>query len=662
MHLRQSIGILASLAFVLAACPDDGDGNEDATTETGQYADIVITQTQCDYHAECVAILGDTVASCRVARCEEGTCVAALAPAGVTCDGAQGLGECEQGMCNAAGNCVAATALDGVACDSGSWTKCTGNRCTGGVCSSFPLVACDDKNACTTDMCSESTGSCEYTNTVAPCDDGNVCTGGDACADGLCVGTENLCQCEADADCASYDDGDLCNGVFFCDNGICAPEANSEVTCADDGTVPICQENTCNSATGQCEIGNVADYVKCDDGEVCTGCAASDPDCATGDFCQAGTCKAGPGKPCSCAVTADCLQFEDGDACNGTLTCDAEICVVDTATVVDCSTETAPECSILECTPATGVCDVVVPSEDGATCDDLDACTGGEICTGGSCGGGTDNGACDCTVDADCAALDDGDMCNGGFVCNTATSLCEADATVVDCTGQVADDCNTLECNPASGVCDVATPVTDATVCDDADSCTSGETCTAGVCGGGTDNGTCVACTMDSECEGLDDGDKCNGVFTCNTTSGLCEEDATPVDCTGQVSDQCNTLECDTTTGACSVVTPVADGIDCDDADSCTDLDRCQAGVCAGTDTCSCTLDTDCTTGGLNYCVATECVECKTGSHLGCSGTTPYCETGANACGSCSLAGVPDTFCDIISAGTTCNLATGACE
>jgi len=651
MELRFSAGVLVVLLSVaLAACPEDSTSEPDASVNP--YADVSITQTECDYNAECVGILG-ALDPCRVARCEEGTCVAALAPAGISCDSAQGLGECESGVCNQAGNCVGTVAPDGTACDTGNWDLCTSRTCMGGVCSDSPLVNCDDKNNCTEDACNPATGECEYSSVTAECDDNNPCTGNDQCTDGVCIGSENLCQCNIDADCVEYDDGDLCNGIFFCDNNICAPQPGSEVTCTPDEPLAICTELACNPATGLCDVVDSAEYSPCDDGDACTGCAANDPECGQGDFCQGGFCKAGLGTPCSCSVDDDCLQFEDGDACNGTLACVNNLCEVDVATVVDCSGEPTPNaCSTVECTPNTGVCDTIVPLDDGVTCDDGDVCTTGETCTGGVCGGGSDNAACDCTEDADCASLDDGDVCNGGFTCNTGTGKCEADNNVVDCSGQMQDDCNMLACNPSTGACDVVTPVTDGTSCDDSNACTDNDQCTAGVCGG-TD--TCTACSDDADCDSLDTtpSDVCDGHWTCNTGSGICEETAA-VDCSGQMQDTCNMLACNAATGACDVVTPVTDGTSCDDSESCTDSDQCTAGVCGGSDTCpTCTVDGDCTN---QECVSGYCRDCDPADNAGCTGNAPICDATAT-CVACSV----DQDCIDAGLGTNC-LGNGSCN
>jgi hypothetical protein len=45
--------------------------------------------------------------------------------------------------------------------------------------------ACDDANPCTDDACAG--GQCQHADNAAPCDDGSVCTTGDACGNGVCI-------------------------------------------------------------------------------------------------------------------------------------------------------------------------------------------------------------------------------------------------------------------------------------------------------------------------------------------------------------------------------------------------------------------------------------------------------------------------------------------
>ncbi len=135
------------------------------------------------------------------------------------------------------GGCVYGPAAvlcnDGVACTSA-------DACKNGVCAGKP--DCDDKQACTTDVCDLKTGACSFL-ALAPtaCDDGNVCTAGEACAAGKCTGgTQTAC-----------DDGNACTDDP-CDakNG-CGHTTNS-APCATGG----CTEND-KCVSGACKVGSV---------------------------------------------------------------------------------------------------------------------------------------------------------------------------------------------------------------------------------------------------------------------------------------------------------------------------------------------------------------------------------------------------------------------
>lgn len=107
-----------------------------------------------------------------------------------------------------------------------------------------------------------------------------------------------------------------------------------------------------------------------------------------------------------------------------------------------------------------------------------------------------------------------------------------------------------------------------------------------------------VACTQDSDCLTLDDGDRCNGVWHCAgpTDARRCEpKPASGITCAGDKDTPCAASACVPKTGAC-VLKARPDGTDCDDGDGCTAGDACKGGVCqAGLQpACGCTQDVDC--------------------------------------------------------------------
>lgn len=112
--------------------------------------------------------------------CADGICAGVVT---VLCDDKD---PCTDNVCDTdSGNC--SNPYNTVPCDDGNACS-TGDTCDGGKCLGV-AVPCDDKNPCTTDSCDEKDGQCIHDNNSSECDDGDVCTIGDACEGGLCTGT-----------------------------------------------------------------------------------------------------------------------------------------------------------------------------------------------------------------------------------------------------------------------------------------------------------------------------------------------------------------------------------------------------------------------------------------------------------------------------------------
>ena len=105
-----------------------------------------------------------------------------------------------------------------------------------------------------------------------------------------------------------------------------------------------------------------------------------------------------------------------------------------------------------------------------------------------------------------------------------------------------------------------------AIACDDGNACTSVDVCDRGICqGSNLPDGTVCS-----------DGNACTQSDTCE--SGACTG-ANPVICSP--SDQCHVAgTCNTATGSCSNPT-ASDGTACDDTETCSGQDVCQAGACS---------------------------------------------------------------------------------
>ncbi|MCW5891700.1 MAG: hypothetical protein KIT14_14285 [bacterium] len=357
----------------------------------------------------------------------------------------------ENDVC-AGGQCKGTLTSAAQICNAGNGTVCDGiEQCSPatGACEATPLD-CDDGNPCTDDMCDPVLG-CQHVNNTASCNDGNLCTLSDVCSNGVCGGVPLPCG-----------DGNACNGIETCNPTTGQCQAGTPPNC-DDGDV--CTNDACSVAVGcvytyntnPCDDGNACTgtpsmrdqcsngacipgaVINCNDGNVCNGTEICDPEIG----CQAGTPLAcNDGNPCNgvetCSpaangcVAGNPLVCDDGNACNGLETCDPSS---------GCSPGTAPSCddgnpcTADSCDPtAEGGCKHV-PLDD-VPCDDGSACTLGDVCTAGVCGG----------TPQECG---DDNLCNGTETCNGQTGVCEAGTPVVCDDG---DEC-TIDnpCDPLLG-------------------------------------------------------------------------------------------------------------------------------------------------------------------------------------------------------------------
>jgi RHS repeat-associated protein len=141
---------------------------------------------------------------------------------------------------------------------------------------------------------------------------------------GPCQGVANGTPCN---------DGNACTQTDTCQSGACV--GGNPVTCQASDSCHVA--GTCNSTTGTCSNPAAANGTTCNDGNACTQT----------DACQAGVCTGA--NPVTCTAS---------DACHTAGTCD----------------------------PTTGACSNPVAA-NGTTCDDGNACTQNDVCTGGTCAG-----------------------------------------------------------------------------------------------------------------------------------------------------------------------------------------------------------------------------------------------------------------------------------
>ncbi len=420
-----------------AACRSDGscDGSENPCVGAKN-------GTECDDGNACTT----------KDRCWEGQCVGKMP---LHCNDSN---KCTKDSCDPGSGCVHQP-VNGIPCQDGD--KCTvGDKCWDGSCRSGKQTACDDDDVCTQDLCAG--GKCTHlpANGVA-CDDGDACTTGEECWDKECSGGD-VRVCDDGNECTK-DYCDPASGcVFADDNGRVCDDGNA-CTLADQ-----CWDGDCVAGAGnQCSDSNPCTIDKCDPKLGCVftandGAGCSDGDvCTTSDQCWDGQCRAG--KPLVCDDGNLCTQDEcdekrgcvfvsrDGRPCDDSSACTTHDRCVEKACVgksVDCDDDNV--CTIDFCDPKKGC---VNQPNDGAGCDDGNACSLVDRCTAGECKG---TEPLDCDDGSECTK----DSCHSGTGCKF-THL----------NGKVCDDGNA--CTAKDRCWDGACKGSGSVECDDDNICTA---------------------------------------------------------------------------------------------------------------------------------------------------------------------------------------------
>jgi len=569
-------------------------------------------------------------------------------------------------------------------------------------------TVCNDQNQCTDDTCNAQTGSCSFPKNTATCEDGNLCTEGEACVDGKCIGgkpkscddtngcTDDSCdlksgKCLNKPNSAPCDDGNLCTLGDLCQGGVCAPVAT--VDCDDTNQ---CTKDACDPKTGKCSydvlVGPCDDNNPCTDDDLCTDgiCApGKKPHCDDANPCTDDLCDDMTG---DCKYVNNTGPCDDGDLCTKNDTCSGGACKADPPPTCD---DTNP-CTDDGCDAKTGLC---ANAPNAKACDDGDPCTAGDLCSLGKCKSGQPK-SCDdsnpCTIDAcdaklgmcthaaksGCVSLlkpcaKDADCPNS--LCDPVAHACVSCLKSADCgkdflcqkhlcktatSCKTDDDCKALNqfCSTDDGVCVDCRATGDCpaqTICIDhacvgAPACGKDEDCPK-FCN--VTKGWCVECVASSDCGygKYCSGDQrcvsivCNGPGCASTGFFKCNSDGSGFDSGTSCDDTnlCTDDQCDTFVGGCA---HKPNAMDCDDGNACTGKDVCTSGKCVGPpatcdDANACTTDACDTKGG--------CIH--TGLSQGACGAD-----GKGTCiaGTCCQPACAGKSCGPDGCGGTC----GACE
>ena len=627
------------------------DNNQLTTNDVCRSGQCVGSIRNCQVSGRSVECI-PTDPQCKIARCDQ----------------QQTLGVSPQ-------SCYSENASDGIPCDDFN-SDTINDICRSGVCIGSDQqqlcsqVTCSPSTTCKTSICNN--GICIESNKPhnTDCSDGNPLTTRDRCIAGICKGdltcsvgasqinceaTTKLCytvKCGSGSgltcveeqlpDNTECDDGDGSTVEDKCQSGICVGVTKcDQTTCSTPPSSQSClrPSGVCAYETGACEFSPADTSITCDDGNSLT----------TLDHCQ-------------------------GSTCTGSIPCGATFCVPNNA-----------QCGDVTCNPSNNTCGYV-NAPNGKSCNDYNSstvqdgcqngiCIGRNLCEGVVCNTVTpcgrqqcdyQSGMCKDLLSPDSTPCLINNTVQGSCRKGICLSLVTCDNVSV-CTIPTSNDLQCVYSTCVNGVC-VINNTPDNTPCTDGNPATVSDICMSGRCSGITacdsancEQKTCMSarCTQLGVCvyDPLPDRTVCSDInpSTVNDSclAGVCVGTAV---CSNQL--QCSTQntclrpECSSSsTTTCSFV-PKPNSVQCDDGNSNTINDKCQTGICQGTNLC-----TDVT------CVATECQEtsicdyatgsCRIQKKINgelCSNTliqSGYCGNGiCIATTSCGFTGGVQTVCN----------------
>ena len=304
---------------------------------------------------------------------------------------------CKEAACDPVqGQCLELDVENQTPCDDHS--VCTVNEmCFDGECSGGNQVKCNDGNSCTADQCDPEVGCLHNVLSGFPCSDGDFCTSGDECQQGICVGGQTLTcddgnpctddSCDQDVGCvhtpniAPCDDGNECTVGDQCGDGLC--KAASMAQCDDDES---CTFDTCDPQAG---CVHTPQDVPCNDGDWCTvvdecvlgHCVgAGSPDCEDGNLCTADSCVKAQG----CVHLPNVEPCDDGDECTTQDVCSNKQCTGGPPLLC----EDNDDCTDDSCDPDSGCVNMVNTdfNSDELNCGECgNICPEFTVCQGGDC-------------------------------------------------------------------------------------------------------------------------------------------------------------------------------------------------------------------------------------------------------------------------------------
>lgn len=594
------------------------------TTNTCDDGNACTVSDQCALDGQCV---GDPYACPESTECLAQQCV--VISGNPTC---VQIPQNEGVWCNANDACIHSSVCTPFGTCEGQLNACPlpgecvlSISCAGGDCVSVyeaPGTLCRTHDLCNEHMC-DGTGGCILTQVLVNCTTSQpLCR-----TDGFCVPQTGECVYNFAPDETLCDDGSACTPLDICIDGDCVGVDGVVCTSSDQ-----CHgQGTCDPLTGLCDDPPLPNYTPCIDNNICMTssvcmlgtCVSNDPiQCPQSDNqCLVSRCD--PAQGCLFDFVADSTPCDDGNACTLGETCTEGVC--GGGAPANCTNEGV--CGISYCMPSQGC---MAP-----LADDCHACTKNKDCPYIPCKNGTcQNGVCAYAAqDEAVSGCSDGERQNGHEYCFAGTCIL---GTVPVCDDN--NPCTRDTFNKNTGQCEYA--VQELTVCESDDLCSVTAMCDLG--------GHCVVVDR-LQCDDIDD---CKVSLGCNAGTGVCDYAARP-DGSPCVDDDPCSAESSCYNGVCNAVRPLICGGDC----QCKEAGVCDAltGECKEQASCQrrvCTDGNPCTVGDL--CDRGD--ECAMGPYTACS-TENQCQVAT--CmedGSCLIVDASDhTPC-------TLNAPTGVCS
>jgi cysteine-rich repeat protein len=171
-------------------------------------------------------------------------------------------------------------------------------------------------------------------------------------------------------------------------------------------------------------------------------------------------------------------------------------------------------------------------------------------------------------------------------------------------------------------------------------------------------SGVCPADGFVTNGTTCNDGNSCTQTDSCQ--AGACTG-ANPVTCSA--SDQCHIVgTCNPATGVCSNPA-AADGTTCNDGNSCTQTDTCQTGACTGANPVTCTASDQCHVAGTCNPTSGVCSNPVAPTGTACNDGNACTQTDTCSNGACSGANpITCAALDQCHVAGTCDTATGTCS